>query len=267
MNELELATLKRQYWSDGFVVLKSPFTKEEVNTWKCEASRLWALPGLLDDLNLRTEYRRDVSGTFVLDRLDPVLDVSKIFLQLILDKRLGFALKAILGGPAVPLKCKLIRKDPLVNGYLPHQDFRYWQWLNIPPDHLCSVAISFNRSTPESGGIEIFPGLHHRLLASPPDRPDDDFDFSKIDATRGIVPCLDPGDMLVFHSLAPHKSGPNTSDAPRTILLPSYATGAHARLYTRYQMYEAERRGRHLVGFERYNVVLSSMEEAIAWSL
>ena len=66
------------------------------------------------------------------------------------------------------------------------------------------------------------------------------------------VPALGAGDVLVFHSLAPHFSGPNDSDRPRTVLLPSYGVSDTPGLYQRYYKREIVRRCHELVGFERY---------------
>jgi ectoine hydroxylase-related dioxygenase (phytanoyl-CoA dioxygenase family) len=247
-----LFRLKDEYWTKGYVVLRGIFNAEDVRKWRSECERLWALPGLLDDLNLRSEFRRDTAGKQVVDRLDPVLDISPVLLDAMLDARLLAPLGEILGAQAALLKCKLIRKDPQTGGYLQHQDFLYWRWLDMAADLLCSVAIPLFPSHAESGGIELFPGYHRALLCSADGNPDKDFDLAEVDVSTGEIPSLEPGDVLVFHALAPHRSGPNLSQHPRTLLLPSYAAGSSTDLYTRYYMREVKRRCSDFVGFERY---------------
>jgi hypothetical protein len=257
-----METLKaahRDYWTKGYAVLPGVFGMEDLNAWRDECNRLWSIPGLEDDLNLRSEFRRDASGIYVFDRLDPVIDISDVLKGAVLDRRLTSLIDIILGEPAVLFKCKLIRKDPGTGGYLHHQDFRYWRWLDISPNALCSVCIPLYPSNETSGGIEFFPGCIDRLL---PDRSrgyDEDFDLTHVDVSTGETPSLAPGDVLIFHALAPHRSGPNASSLPRTLLLPSYAATVQRDLYARYYRREIRRRCYEFVGFERYEASLQML--------
>ncbi len=254
---IELA--KAEYWSKGYAVLRAIFADQDILRWREECERLWSLPGLLDDLNLRSESRRDVAGTYVADRLDPVLDISPPLFDAALDARLFRPLQVILNGRVALLKCKLIRKDPGTGGYMHHQDYLYWRWLEMPADGLCSVAIPLYRSDAESGGIEFFPGYHKTLLPGLDGDSNADFDLSHIDVTQGETPALEPGDVLVFHALTPHRSPPNASQRPRTLLLPSYANSSRHDLYGRYYEREIRRRCAEHVGFERYSASLADL--------
>lgn len=239
-----------EYCAKGYCVLRSVFDMSDISAWRDEVQRLWQLPGIGDALNLRSEFRRDVGGTWILDRLDPFLDLSSALSRAMLDPRLMMPLRHLLNGPVELLKCKLIRKDPGTAGYAPHQDHLYWRWLQMPADALCTVAVPLYRSDAQSGGIELFPGYHQSLLPSDDGDPDKDMSISQIDVSTGEIPVLEPGDVLVFHALTPHRSGPNAGDAPRILLLPSYAASTDDRLYTRYYAREIRRRCTEFVGFE-----------------
>ena len=249
MTAIKLA--RAEYWSKGYTVLRGIFGELDVERWRTAASRLWTLPGISDDLNLRAEFRKDTGGRFVLDRLDPVLDLAPELAAATLDDRLLAPLSQILGGASQLLKCKLIRKDPATGGYAPHQDFLYWRWLDMDPRLLCSVAIPLHASTVENGGIEFFPKRHDRIIPSADGDPEKDCDIASIDVVTGETPSLEPGDVCVFHSLTPHRSGPNLGSHPRTLLLPSYALTDDTSLYLRYYAREIPRRGREAIGFER----------------
>lgn len=255
-----LARAADDYWTRGYTVLRGMFTDAEVDTWRAECDRLWALPGLLDDLNLRSEFRRDVDGRYVADRLDPVLDLSRPMLDAVQSPSLSAALAAVLGAPAQLLKCKLIRKDPGTGGYAQHQDYLYWRWLQMQPDALCSVAIPLYTSNRDSGGIEFFPGYHRALLPGAGGNPDADFDISCVDVGTGEVPTVEPGDVLIFHSLAPHRSAANHSSQQRTLLLPSFAVHGPQDLYGAYYRREIKRRCEEYVGFERFEVSLNEID-------
>jgi 2-aminoethylphosphonate dioxygenase len=255
-----LAAHKAQYWQKGFTVISDLYTDEQIACFRRESERLWRIPGLDDDLNLRTEFRRDTQDTYVLDRLDPVLDLSPALTSAATAPRLLEALDTVLGGRSALIKCKLIRKDPGTKGYAVHQDFLYWKWLDMQPDRLCSVALSLYNTDARSGGIGFYPAQHDRLIAGPPDHPDGDCDLALIDTSLAEVPNMKAGDVLVFHSLAPHFSGPNVGERPRTVLLPSYCVSDEADLYGRYYKREIRRRCGEMVGFERYFDRLATLQ-------
>lgn len=248
----DLAQSTEQYWKDGYTVLRGLYADEETAGFREECQRLWKLDGLDDDLNLRTEFRRGPDGQYAFDRLDPVLDISPTLAGAATHPALMDALATILGGPAQLLKAKLIRKEPGVNGYAAHQDFLYWKWLDTQPDLLTTVVINLYPSDERSGGIGFYRGSHQRLLPGTPDNPEGDFDPSQLDPSDIDIPALGAGDVLVFHSLAPHFSGPNNSEHPRTVLLPSYCVSDEPGLYQKYYKQEIVRRCKEMVGFERY---------------
>lgn len=261
MMQQEVSRAQEEYWRKGYTVIKGVFSSAEVQVCRAESERLWVIPGLLDDLNLRSEFRRDIAGTYVVDRLDPVIDISPPLLDTVLDGSLLAILEEILHGSLSLLKCKLIRKDPGTAGYAHHQDFLYWRWLGMSPDVLCSVGIPLYPNNAESGGIELFPGYHKALLPSADGNLDADFNIAHISQSVGEIPELEPGDILLFHSLAPHRSGPNRSSYSRTLLLPSYAVGAPADLYAQYYKREVMRRCSEFVGFERYESALATISQ------
>jgi hypothetical protein len=248
----DLLEQREQYLKDGYTVLRGVYTDEEIESYRQECGRLWTLDGLDDDLNLRTEFRRGPDGRYVFDRLDPVLDISPGLTGAATHPALLSALEAVLGGAAKLLKCKLIRKNPGVNGYATHQDFLYWTWLDKDPDLLFTVVINLYPSDQRSGGIGFYRGSHQQLIPGPPDNPEGDCDPARLDPSTIDFPALDAGDVLVFHSLTPHFSGRNDAEVPRTILLPSYCVTDEAGLYEKYYQREIARRCRELVGFERY---------------
>jgi ectoine hydroxylase-related dioxygenase (phytanoyl-CoA dioxygenase family) len=243
---------REQYWTDGYTVLRGIYRDDEIERVRKECDRLWNLDGLDDDLNLRTEFRRGPDGRYVFDRLDPVLDISPTLNATATHPELLGALGTILGGSAELLKCKLIRKEPGVHGYAAHQDFLYWKWLDKHPDLLCTVVINLYPSDERSGGIGFYRAGHQELLPGPADNPDGDFDPARLDASSIDVPALAAGDVLVFHSLAPHFSGRNDSAHPRTVLLLSYCVTEESGLYQSYYKREIIRRCQEMVGFERY---------------
>lgn len=260
-NDLVLSA--REYWQKGYTVVSGLFDAEWVERMRQECDRLWRLPGLGDDLNLRTEFRRGPDNDYVFDRLDPVVDMSSILAEAVMFSPLMEAVDTVLGGKSELLKCKLIRKDPGTKGYAVHQDFLYWKWLDIKPDQLCSVAINLFDSDESSGGIAFYPAQHQILIPGPAGNEVGDCDIARIDTSVSEVPLLGAGDVIIFHSLIPHFSGPNLSDRSRTILLPSYCLTDEPGLYEKYYTREIVRRCEDMIGFERYLAQLSSFQRTL----
>jgi 2-aminoethylphosphonate dioxygenase len=252
MTTNDLATNREQYRTAGYTVLSGLYSPDEIESFRRECTRLWTLDGLDDDLNLRTEFRRGPDGSYLFDRLDPVLDISPGLTRAATHPALLGALETVLGGAAKLVKCKLIRKEPGTNGYAAHQDFLYWRWLDKDPETLFTVAINLYPSDERSGGIGFYRGAHRELIPGPGGDTEADCDPARLDPSTVEVPALDAGDVLVFHSLAPHFSSRNDSERPRTILLPSYCVTDESGLYDRYYKREIVRRCEQLVGFERY---------------
>jgi ectoine hydroxylase-related dioxygenase (phytanoyl-CoA dioxygenase family) len=223
----------RQYWDDGVLVVRNLFSARDVAGWRDEVERLFSMAGMTDPLNLRVEARAHGALGRIADRLDPVLDISAVFRQLVHDRRLHALLAAIFGAPANILRCKLIRKITGTAGYAMHQDYPYWEWLNVPADDLLTVAVAIDDVNEACGGIEYFLGQHDRRQAP---HPLDalDVDESGMDLSRNYLPMLKAGDVAIFHSLTPHRSAMNASGLSRALLLPTFSHQRHGSLYRRY---------------------------------
>ena len=165
------------------------------------------------------------------DRLDPVIDLSPPFAALANHPRVLGAMSTILDGPAQLFKDKFIVKPPGTGGYATHQDAAYWQGLGIDFSRFLSAFFFLDDSPVKKGTIECAPGRHKELL-TPPNvicDPDDSLlgEFDTIDAKAG--------DVLLVHSLAPHRSGPNRSNEMRRALVFTYGVDARPNLYDIYQ--------------------------------
>ncbi len=207
------------------MLVRGRFGADEVAVWRAECDRLEA-SGVLHPDNLRTHV---LNSSRPPDRLDPVVDLSPVFR----DLAVGLASLAgeLLGEEAALFKDKLIFKRPGARGYLAHQDFAYWHWLPVPPSALVTVLVAVDGASAANGAVELFGGLHHRLLTEegrPADVPDSALPPS------GFLAETAPGDVIAFHSLTPHRSGDNATDGSRRQLFLSYAAAGHGDLYRPY---------------------------------
>jgi ectoine hydroxylase-related dioxygenase (phytanoyl-CoA dioxygenase family) len=224
---------RRAYREKGLVIVRALFSADEIAAWDGECTRLWSLPQVAGGGDQRLTVRPTVEGAPLADRIDPVIDISPLFAGLARDERLLAIARDLLGDKAVLFKDKLICKWPGMTGYGMHQDFAYWDVGVVPADEVLTVLVSIDAADRDNGAIECFPGLHHHRLPAPEDEPRD-VDESKMDVSRGGLAVTAPGDLLVFHSLTPHRSGPNTSGRSRRAVFFSYTTAAHPEGYRLY---------------------------------
>ena len=164
------------------------------------------------------------------DRLDPVIDLSERFAALAADPRLLDLAATHLGGQPQLMKDKFIAKPPGANGYGTHQDGAYWRGLGVDFDRMLTIAIFLDDAKADQGPIECASGFHRALLTGPDGAIDPD------DSTLGPFAVIEAkaGDVLLLHSLTPHRSGPNISDRMRRALLFSYGVDDRSDLYGRY---------------------------------
>lgn len=209
-----------RYRSRGYVAVRGRFGPAEVALWQAECDRLWEAlaqqPG-----EGRIQFRGHQNGTEIADRIDPLLDVSPVFRRMSRDPRIVAAVEGALEGTAKVVKAKLIAKRPGTHGYGLHQDFPYWQHLGMPADHLLTIQVAIDPATEMNGGVELWPGRHREILPAPPENPLDVAESAVATKEAELIP-LSTGDLLLFHSLAPHRSAPNRSTEPRRAVFVTY---------------------------------------------
>jgi ectoine hydroxylase-related dioxygenase (phytanoyl-CoA dioxygenase family) len=210
-----------RFSADGFVLLAGRFTLSEVHQWIAECERLWRdAPGYLSAD--RSKYRRTAGGGRPPDRVDSVLDHSPLFAQLVADPRIVDPVSMLIGAPASLMHAKLITRRQGAMGYRVHQDYPSWEHLGVAADAMLSVQVSIDRATADNGAVELYPALHRARLPAPTGAPHGTGE-SALRGTPAQVIASEPGDLLCFHSLAPHQSASNRTAHPRRTLYLTYA--------------------------------------------
>jgi ectoine hydroxylase-related dioxygenase (phytanoyl-CoA dioxygenase family) len=229
-----------EYRTRGFVKLAGVFSKHEIDDARAEFDRLFDNPEILREDSLRSASRQSLISGTVLDRLDPIIDLSPPLKALTQHARIVDAVSAAIGEPAMLFKDKAIMKPPGAYGYGVHQDFTNWQELPVEPQLLLTALVAIDAGTSENGGLELYPELHHHHLR-PPEKPSDIFNPSAglvdDEMLGGVEPELvevEPGDLVLFSSLAPHCSGPNRSQQKRRTLFLSYSPSRCGDVYDLY---------------------------------
>lgn len=225
------------YRRRGYISLPGVFTADEVASWDAESRRLLML-GLGHEDNLRTVLYRSASGLAVVDRLDPVIDISPVFRRLVQDERILRPLRELYGDRMLLFKDKLIYKLPGVAGYRMHQDYSLWQTF---PRDLVNVVVAIDGADADNGGVEFFPGYHDRLLSTEGElRHMSEEEAGQIDLSTGGVVRAEPGDLIIFDCMTPHRSGVNTSHRLRRQLYLTYSSARNGDLYREQLRHYAE---------------------------
>ncbi len=135
----------------------------------------------------------------------------------------------LLGGPVYHYQSKLTAKEPYVGGAWEwHQDYGYWYYNGCLRPDMLSCMIALDASTRENGCLQIVRGSHRlgRIDHTPLTAGQNEVDparMTHILARHDIAYCeLDPGDVLIFHCNAIHRSDQNRSASRRWTLLICY---------------------------------------------
>src|SRR5262245_11018221 len=121
-------TQKKRYHHDGFTIVRSVFTREEINQLETEAQHLLERTDLIDSDNIRCRWQNCVAtGAGRFDCFDPVIDLSPACARVARDPRLIGIVSALYGEQAHLFKDKLIFKPAGAQGYALHQDYIAWK--------------------------------------------------------------------------------------------------------------------------------------------
>ena len=131
---------------------------------------------------------------------------------------------------ALLFKDKLNFKMPGGAGFLCHQDATAYATGDLASHHV-SAMIAIDKATKENGCLEVAPGLHKQgILKNKEGVTDGQFEkeFEFIDILAN------PGDVVLFDSYLPHRSGPNTTDKPRQLAYLTYNAATEGDFHQEY---------------------------------
>jgi len=133
----------------------------------------------------------------------------------------------LLGEPVFLYKEKVNYKLAGGAGFRPHQDAPAYPFIQKS----ISVMIAVDPSTVENGCLEVCDAAHQEVLPMDDrgcivDRWTRERDWHSVE--------MEPGDVLIFDALTPHRSGPNNSSKDRRALFPTYNAQCEGDLRTSY---------------------------------
>jgi len=222
-----------EYQSNGFLIMKDVFSRNEIRSIEKYTDVIQNLPETKGKWMHFYEYKKQNNQRF-LCRTEFYLD---FFQELkYLYKRLETISSDLLGDQAIIYKEKINYKLPGGDGFAPHQDSPAFESFT-KGKHLTTL-ISVDSMTKDNGCLQVASGRHKegifRMTSSQTIHPDIDrtFEYSTIIAN--------PGDVVFFSDLIPHKSDKNYSKFPRRIHYITYNLLRDGSYRNRY--YEEKRR-------------------------
>lgn len=218
---LRISERTATYRHDGFVIVRSLFSADEMMRASREADRLFTeFEHLKSVNNLRCRWQNNVfTGECTFETFDPVIDLGPVCQELAYHPKLLTVLHELYGEPACLFKDKLIFKPPGVKGYGLHQDWIAWEGF---PRSFLTVLIPFDSADRDNGCTIVYPGYHHQGPLTPTDGTYRELPEGTVDEAKAVPLLLEPGDIAVFGGFTPHRSDPNLSDRWRRQLYLSY---------------------------------------------
>lgn len=220
-----------EFQRDGYLRLRGAVSRAMIDQAVSAVDDLWKRVDVNDP---DVYWRAHETLGKIADRLDPICPRCPEVAAIARLPTVTALAQATIGGEVFLFKDKLITKWPGTAGYLPHQDFGYWETLGIPPEEILTVLVALAPMTKETGALEVWPGQHRfGRLPAPADEPRD-VDPAALQGKSLKVIELDAGDALAFSSMMPHQSGYNRGTHPRLALYLTFASARFSSLRETY---------------------------------
>ena len=219
---------KQAYDRDGYVVLRdvlSPELKTKVVEWVTELQNTPPAKGK------HMVYYETVNGVETLCRTENFLPFHEGLRNLLTKGEIVDVVSACLGEQGVVYKEKVNYKLPGGGGFPAHQDAPAFESFGASRHLTLNVAV--DRATPENGCLEVSPGEHMRGLFE--QNPAHGGLSARAEAQLPWLPVpLEVGDVVIFSSWLPHRSGTNFTSQSRRSLYVTYngvSDGDHRQDY------------------------------------
>lgn len=222
---------KRRYWDDGYVVVPSILSREEIERYKARATEIahGDIPEGGEKMLVRDV--RVAKGEFTPE--DPEKGLWKLlqpdrhddtFRDYPCTENLLDIVEQLIGEDIKCFLTMMIYKPPgLVDAHHPfHQDKVYFNF--GPADRIIGTWIALDATTADNGTMVFIPGSHKDSIDHEYDSSDRQnfgiFHARGYDAGHPdeVTVDLEPGAGVFFHSQLLHRTGPNRTEGHRRVL-------------------------------------------------
>lgn len=215
---LTIPRLSRQqvdeFHHDGFVIVESTFSRDEINllkTWTTELSEMPEESGKQWVYHEKSKLDPEVN---LINRIEYISPFHSGFASL--SKALKISAGQLLGETAVLFKEKINFKLPGGDGFKPHQDSQAG-WEDYA-DYFISVMVCIDEATIENGCLQLVKG-HQNCGLYREWEPLTEEDMKDMEF---IAYPTKPGDLVFFDCYTPHASEPNISNKIRRLYFATY---------------------------------------------
>lgn len=221
---LELAPVRLsdeqlQSWEEnGFLHISGFFSELERKALVSWVEDLEARPETPGKWMKYFEAGEGEDSSRMLCRIEDILPHHEGFNELLRGEVMTSVVSQLMGEPAILFKEKLNLKLPGGQGFGAHQDAPAFTSFN--QHYHITLMISVDASHPKNGCLEMVPGRHKEGLL--PMKDDGTLAESFEEAVSWDPLSTKSGDIVLFDSYIPHRSGPNTSSTPRRALYVTY---------------------------------------------
>ena len=214
---------------DGFVFVPGFFNAEEIRRVTAWTDEITAWPEAPGRHMVYYEDSLSAPDTRVVQRIEDVTPFHAGFKDMFTAGPMVDAVAELLDEPAVLFKDKINFKMPGGDGFKAHQDVQAG-W-DAYASYYVTVLVGIDAATEANGCLELAAGWHDRGLVGAEWTPLGEDEVAAMDFVS--YPTA-PGDAVFFDSYAPHRSGPNLTDAPRRVLYVTYNRASEGDHRARY---------------------------------
>lgn len=211
---------RQHFRTHGYLLLPGYFAEvvtQRLHNWVLDLQTWPETPGrwMMYFETLRADQEKEER---MLCRLENFLEYHGGFMQLLTHPALMAILEQLFDEPAILYKEKINFKFPCGQGFTPHQDAP--AFATFGQKYHITAMISIDPGTARNGCLEVVRDMGLRQLL--PQAADGSIRADVAQAMDWQPLRTEPGDLLLFDSYLPHRSGPNQSAGPRRSLFVTY---------------------------------------------
>lgn len=203
--------------SQGYVLLKNYFCKEEIKILKSALKYLQELPEIINGPMKYFEVLED--NSVILNRVEKFFDYAPLVRDIFVGERILNTIQNLTKRNFVLFKEKINFKLAKAGGFKPHQDGAAFR--RFVDDLLITAMVVVNKATAKNGCIKILQDNYERKLIQ--HQNGYILAYGDVEQHSWIDVEMCPGDLLLFSSYLIHCSLDNLSDYPRSSYFITYS--------------------------------------------
>ncbi|MEX2591868.1 MAG: phytanoyl-CoA dioxygenase family protein [Anditalea sp.] len=211
-----MEALKEKFDKVGYITLKGFLNDLEIKEITENIERF-----LTESINMMPQeyvFYENKADSSTLKQLQHLDQYHPFFDQLFHHPKFVGLAEKLLGSPVIPKNMQWFNKPPKIGVATPaHQDGFYFM---LEPNQALTMWLALDKVDEENGCVRYIPGSHKKKM-----RPHGESnvlgfsqgiaDYNQMDQSHEIPMLLEPGDLMVHHSLTIHRADKNTSGRTR----------------------------------------------------